>query len=157
MKDDIERLLDVGLDEQDNNGKTALIIAAWSGDLQTVQYLLAAGANVSITDNLGKNVVHYAASQNNTEVLSVILKTSADKNLCSSGYSQTPLFTPSEVGNIPILRMLLQNGANPNVYDKGKFTPLQWAVQGGEKQKASRFFWNTEPMSIQRVVRGLLL
>lgn len=126
-------LLETGINARDKNGKTALILAAWRGDLPAVQKLLSKGADVLIVDNLGDNALHYAARQNNTEVLSAILKTPVDKNLKSkSGYKQTPLFTPAEVGNIPVLSMLLQNGCQPNVYDKGKFTPLQWAAQQGK-------------------------
>jgi len=133
MTDDIKSLLDIGLNEQDKNGKTPLILATWRGDLDTVKFLLDSGADVNIVDNLGENVVHYAARQKNTEVLLTILNTSADKNLKSaSGYKQTALFTPAMVGNIPILTILLENGVNPNIYDKGKFTPLQWAVQQGQ-------------------------
>ena len=133
MTDDIKRLLVIGLNAQDGNGKTPLILAAWRGDLQTTQQLLRDGADVSIIDSMGENVVHYAARQNNLDVLATVLQTSADKNLKSrEGYRQTPLFTPATVGNVAVLRILLEHGVDPDIQDKGKFTALQWATQQGK-------------------------
>ena len=133
MIDNIKELLENGLNAQDNNGKTPLVLAAWQGDMKTVKELLAMGADVLITDDLGNNVLHYAARQDNLEVLNVILNTNVDINLKSEGgYEQTALFTPAEVGNIPILRTLLERGANPDIQDKYKMTALQWALQHGK-------------------------
>ncbi|MDR2148161.1 MAG: ankyrin repeat domain-containing protein [Tannerella sp.] len=133
MNDNINELLKIGLDAQDSNGKTPLILAAWEGDLKTVKKLLALGADISVTDNLGNNVLHYAARQENLEVLNVILDTNVDVNLKSEGgYKQTALFAPAEVGRIPILRTLLERGANPDIQDRYKMTALQWAIQQGK-------------------------
>jgi ankyrin repeat protein len=61
MDNGIKELLKSGLNAQDDNGNTPLILAAWQGDLKTVKKLLALGADVSITDNWGENVLHYGA------------------------------------------------------------------------------------------------
>lgn len=133
MADEIKNLLKVGINALDSNGKTPLILATWQGELKIVENLIGLGADASIMDNLGENVLHYAARQDNVELLNVILDTNVDLNVKSEGgYKQTALFTPAEVENTLILKLLLERGANLDIQDKYKMTALHWAAQSGK-------------------------
>ncbi|WP_428230049.1 ankyrin repeat domain-containing protein [Flavobacterium sp.] len=133
MDNIITNSLKNGLNAQDINGKTSLIWAVRTSDIKTVKELLALGADTSIVDNVGESVLHYATRQNNLEILNIILDTNVDINLKSEGaYKQTAIFTPAEASRIPVLKILLERGANPDIQDKYKMTPLQWAAQQGK-------------------------
>lgn len=60
----MQLLLDAGaeIEARDGQGKTALLYAAKSGDVNCVSVLLRAGANADATDNSGNQAINYAAS-----------------------------------------------------------------------------------------------
>uniref|UniRef100_A0A3B0N5P1 Palmitoyltransferase n=1 Tax=Theileria annulata TaxID=5874 RepID=A0A3B0N5P1_THEAN len=59
----------VSVDEQDNNGTSALMYACKRGQLFVVQWLLRRGADISHRDHYGATVLHYAALSPNLDVL----------------------------------------------------------------------------------------
>jgi ankyrin repeat protein len=133
MSDRIKTLLSIGLNALDSNGNTPLMLAAWEGDLKMVKHLIGLGADPSLTDDLGKNVLHFAADQKSLGVLEAVLGMNINVDLRSEGgYKQTALFIPAAAGNTPVVQMLLKHGANPNIQDKYKMTALHWALQKGE-------------------------
>ena len=62
---------DVRVNEQDNNGQTALHYAAIKDSANAVRYLLEHGADKSIVDNAGHAAVHYAKDKSMQRHLSV--------------------------------------------------------------------------------------
>lgn len=134
-KDTIKKLLENGVDTRDENGKTALMLAAWIGDAKLVASILAMGADVNLEDRLGSSVLQFASKQKNIEVLNLIAHSGVDLDKKErDGYQQSAIFTPAKVGNIPVLTFLLDAGANPDITDKFKMTALQWAAQEGKTE-----------------------
>lgn len=69
----LQRLLEepgCDVNEKDARGITALGVAVGFNRIPCVRALLAAGANVSLTDNRGSTVLHYAAGDACLEVCS---------------------------------------------------------------------------------------
>ena len=132
MKDSTKSLITLGINSQNENGDTPLMLSIYDSDLETVKQLLEQGADVQIENNSGETVLFGAANQEDMKILSAIIDTKIDLNHQEKYYKQTTLFTPAEVGHTTALRLLLKAGADPNIKDKGGFTPLQWAAQ--EKQ-----------------------
>ena len=71
MKRVVTDLLDLGSDpnERSAEGKTAMMLAAKGGHVAVVNMLIDHGANVSITDNNGWSVTHYACQSGSGELL----------------------------------------------------------------------------------------
>jgi len=120
--------------------------AAYNGKVQSVQWLLAKGenANFSFTDT-GENALHYTLSKTSemderTEIVKVLIAAGTDVNkktlvgkptLCfmRDAYlkGEAPLHRAAAYGNITIIKMLLQAGAEPSMKDANGDTPISWA------------------------------
>ena len=91
-------------------GTTPLIFAVQAGDVQSVQALIAAGADVN-----------QAAADGTTPLLASLYNWSSGKQ---SGKGTTLRYAP----NVDIANMLLDHGAKVNVSDRAGYTPLHGAV-----------------------------
>lgn len=132
MKDYIKSLMALGINSKDENGNTPLMLSVYESDLEAVKQLLEQGADVHVENNEGETVLFGASNQDDMKILRAIIGTGVNLNYQEYYYKRTALFTPAEVGHTAALRTLLKAGADPNIKDKGGFTPLHWAAQ--EKQ-----------------------
>lgn len=66
-----------GIDHQDVQGRSAIHLAAWRGDLEVFQALKKAGATIALTDHQGRSVLHHAAMGGSTDMVEELL---ADTN-----------------------------------------------------------------------------
>ncbi|SKA93375.1 Ankyrin repeat-containing protein [Prosthecobacter debontii] len=62
-------------------GNTPLNIAATQGNVESVQMLIAAGANINFQGEGGSTPLHDAIEQNNQAVIDVLIKYGANKNI----------------------------------------------------------------------------
>ena len=79
----IKSLLEQGaaVNATDNNeGWTALQLAAWAGHLAVVRYLVEQGAGVKATDNEGRTALHGAALAGRLAVVRYLVVQGADVN-----------------------------------------------------------------------------
>ena len=91
-----------GIDAPDNFGRTALLNAAFSGNLAVVTWLIANGANLSHQDKNGYTALHFAAQEGHTETVALLLKNGANKD------------TQDKHGNTPSWVALLNWGGGKN-------------------------------------------
>ncbi|MFC0776372.1 ankyrin repeat domain-containing protein [Terrimonas alba] len=119
--------------------------AAYNGKVDSVKWLLNKGedANFSFTDT-GENALHYTISKTSemderTEIVKILIaagtdvtkKTTAGKpTLCfmRDAYlkGESPLHRAAAFGNVPIVKMLLEAGADPSMKDANGDTPISW-------------------------------
>lgn len=57
----------------------------------------------------------------------------ADELECRDRKGRTPLFLASSYGHETSVRLLLDNGAQPDMKDVRGQTPLSWAIEGGNR------------------------
>ena len=98
-------------------------------NVETINVLLAAGANPNITDMDGYTCLHDAVDvECNKEALKAIIDHGVNKNAANKK-GVTPLMQALQVGNINAINVLLNAKADPNI-DKDGDTCLHRAVRG---------------------------
>ena len=135
--------LKADVDSLNKEGLTPLqrALKGWGkGYLDVVQLLLDYGANVNVYDNdRSRNTpLHFAASQGHLEMARRLLKLKVDVDSLNDN-GLTPLQRASEgrrEGYLDIMRLLLNYGANVNVHDNHRNTPLHFAVSEGHLEVA---------------------
>ena len=115
------------IDAKTKKGRTALTWASWRGMTDTVKALLAAGANVNTRDQWGSSPLGFAVSRGRTETVAVLLNAGAKTNFHHTESGQTVLIDAVVRGNIDVVRLLLENGADVNEQDLGGRKPVDFA------------------------------
>ncbi|XP_068136435.1 kinase D-interacting substrate of 220 kDa isoform X4 [Hyperolius riggenbachi] len=119
----LKTLLDKGkdVDERNENGQTALMIAAEQGNLEVVQELLRKRANVNLEDVDNWTALISAAKEGHIDIIRELLDNNANLEHRDMG-GWTALIWASYKGHLDIVELLLSKGANPNI------TGLQYSV-----------------------------
>ncbi len=148
-KDIIALLLDAGarVNDQENTGKTALHWAAYNGDKEVIEMLIAHGAHVNATckyllphsnqyyveDFNNYTPLLFAAEYGHAEATSALLYAGADINAATQD-GRTALILASHYGHSNVVQVLLKKGADVNTKTTAKCTALYFAVVKGHKE-----------------------
>jgi ankyrin repeat protein/L-ascorbate metabolism protein UlaG (beta-lactamase superfamily) len=111
------------LNARDDEGMTALNIAAFNGNTEIVNELLERGADLSIGDIDGSQPIHCAAINGSIEVVELLRKKGASIN-DKDDNGATPLSFATGRRHIDLLRYLIENGADLNARDIDGMTAL---------------------------------
>uniref|UniRef100_A0A3B4B673 Uncharacterized protein n=1 Tax=Periophthalmus magnuspinnatus TaxID=409849 RepID=A0A3B4B673_9GOBI len=115
----------VPLESKDAEGRTALHVACWQGSVEMVNLLLKYSANPNAQDSEGRPPLHSIAWTGHTQVGRKLLETPGiDIDLCCN-QGATALSIAAQEGNVNIVAMLLDKGANPEHVDKYNRTPVK--------------------------------
>ena len=134
------------LDSYSPEGFTPLALAAHFGHEETVELLLARGANVNAVskNELGVMPLHAALYGRKVEVAKLLLAHGADvtarrggKNFPRAGW--TALHYAAGYGLVELIAPFLERGADVNARDDEGRTPLRVAVEGGQARAAEIF------------------
>ncbi|MEP7304414.1 MAG: ankyrin repeat domain-containing protein [Acidobacteriota bacterium] len=111
---------------------TALMRAAFSGDLELVKLLLAHGADPAIVSKDNETVIEAAAAlgfiqgyskgrsaAERLDVIKLLVDLGADVN-AADDYGITPLMVAANLGEVSIIQFLVDRGADLGAYDLGK-------------------------------------
>jgi uncharacterized protein len=112
------------------DGFTALALAAYLGQKEVTEYLIANGADVNaIAKNpTGFTALTGATANNHTEIAKTLVNHGANVNhRYEDGVS--PLMEASLNGNAELVRFLLEEGAEPNAKMKDGKSPLSFAKE----------------------------
>ncbi len=130
------------LDLESNN---PMCNAAYNGKLQSVKWFIEKGANANFSfADTGENALHYTICKTSeiaerAEIVKVLIGAGTDVNKkTNKGVStlcfmrdaflkaETPLHRAAAYGNLPIIKMLLEAGADPSMKDANGDTPISW-------------------------------
>ena len=119
-----------------SNGKSALMVAAKTGDQALAEHLLNAGSNVNETTDTNGTPFMFAILGGQFDIARWLLEQGADINTVGSN-GWTALTIAAAKGNVPILQWLIGHGADTQVRDVYRFTPLLRAVDNGFVEAAA--------------------
>lgn len=137
----------------DQNGFTALHRAAYKGNKEMISYLISKGADVNARMKShysdGPTPLYAALSALDIEIMRVLLEAGANVNETGDVYIRdkqqtssartgyigiTALHIAAGEGNIPLIQLFLEYGANVNAKDKSGSTPLHFAARRGKDE-----------------------
>ena len=134
---------------QDKNGKTPLIHAAFTGNTRLVEILLASNAKVDIQDNDGNTALLLAGLEDFDLVLSAAI--SNGEGIRSQLFSQVVKMKKSGIRE-ELSKLLLANGANPDIESVNGQTALTFAAAFGFDQIAELLLMYNASVNIQNEI-----
>ncbi|KAK6827461.1 serine/threonine-protein kinase ripk4 [Apiospora arundinis] len=120
------------VDGSDNNGNTPLIHASRANDLEIATLLINHGAYVNIVNNFGWGPLSIAQFEGNHDMVRLLVDRGADYNHHLYWYGLTHLHVAARVGELELVRFLINDGAEVNVQATKRKTPLHDAVYFGQ-------------------------
>src|SRR5579871_2396872 len=105
--------------------------AVGTGDVKTVESLLAAGISANTPDRLGQTPITLAIFTGQPSMVDLLLEWHADPNAPMTGlsrHSQTPLQYAAEHGDLRVAASLIAAGARVNEAGDSGRTPLHFAL-----------------------------
>mmetsp|Transcript_25066 Transcript_25066/g.70680 ORF Transcript_25066/g.70680 Transcript_25066/m.70680 type:complete len:160 (+) Transcript_25066:140-619(+) len=100
-----------------------LLEAAQRSDVETARACLRQGAMVNMCDEHGWAPLHYFVSAGHTEICRMLLDSHGDANTVLPDLS-TPLMLAAEEAHMPVVKLLLEEGAIATCKDEDGFTAL---------------------------------
>ena len=149
----LKQRADVNLAEAD--GATALHWAAYHGDLDVLNLLIAAGARVDRANDLSITPLALASENGHAAIVERLLAKGANPNAASET-GVTPLMRAARSGNVAIVRALLPRKANINAAEtERQQTALMWAAAQRHPDVVKVLLENGADVKARTVVRRL--
>ncbi|HEV2495655.1 MAG TPA: ankyrin repeat domain-containing protein [Terriglobia bacterium] len=103
-------------------GSTPLMYAALYGDADSVRRLLASGADPNAHNDVGATALMWAVGD--LEKTRLLVERGADVNSRSDGARTPLLIATGRRGSAPVVKFLLDHGANPSAQSPSLFGPM---------------------------------
>ncbi|CAK1583850.1 unnamed protein product [Parnassius mnemosyne] len=126
----VKKMLDMGADVNAQNceGKTALHDAIIKGNITIIEFLLKNGASVHLKTRCGESPLLTAVKQDDAAVIKLLLQCGAHLASVDSKSVTAMMSLAARNGNVQTLESLKLAGADLNLSDELKQTPLHQAV-----------------------------
>uniref|UniRef100_A0A670YWR6 E3 ubiquitin-protein ligase MIB2 n=1 Tax=Pseudonaja textilis TaxID=8673 RepID=A0A670YWR6_PSETE len=108
-----------------NQGRTALQVASYVGQVEVVKLLVQAHANVDLWDEEGDTALHYAAFGNQADVARLLVSKGANPNILNTARC-TALYVSVNHGFTEVVKALCENNCDVNLPVSD--TPLHYAI-----------------------------
>ncbi|XP_046546810.1 ankyrin repeat domain-containing protein 50-like [Haliotis rubra] len=123
----------VNLDTRNQYGRTAVMVAARMGYVSVVDLLIRRGADVSLVNDEGDNLLHVACSGGHLAMVEyVVLRDLVDIN-CTELLGMTPLMLAAKHGHIKVFDFLVSEECDVSVLTVNGDNVLHVACSGGNE------------------------
>jgi ankyrin repeat protein len=151
---------------------TALMRAAFSGDIELVKLLLAHGANPNVLSKDNETMLLAGAGNGfipgynkgrtpaeRLEVVKLLIDLGQDVN-AADNYGITPLMVAANIGDVPVIQYLIDKGADLAAYDLGKkndgafgssiepLMPIDYAIGVGTFRPNNAIVFNEDAVNL---------
>ena len=125
----VQFLLDLidNINYQNEEGRTALMLASKGGHEQVVQTLVSAGTNPNIQDNNGYTALMLACDTNSYNMVNYLLQTGANSDIQRDN-GDTAIIIACRNNHSDIVKLLLQFNADPLIITRNDDTALTVSV-----------------------------
>jgi ankyrin repeat protein len=130
------------VNRKNNSGLSPLIIACERNLPLVAELLLRHGADLSIRDAMGRNSLAVAAFCGCNDVVEFLLNKTEAKALLLDDVDQngcTPLWLLARTGNVSMVKLLMDAGADASIKDNEGLSPHDVAVKF-KKEKVEEYF-----------------
>ena len=127
-----KELMDKGISCFDEN----FILIAGAGDAESVFLFLEAGFDPNLIDSKGVPVLSLAVRAQFPAVASLLIASGADVNRQSADRGYSPMMDAAQKGDLAMVRLLLDNGALPDLQSKDGQTALIICTGRGDGEMA---------------------
>uniref|UniRef100_A0A8C5SUI3 E3 ubiquitin-protein ligase MIB2 n=1 Tax=Laticauda laticaudata TaxID=8630 RepID=A0A8C5SUI3_LATLA len=110
-----------------NQGRTALQVASYVGQMEVVKLLVQAHANIDLWDEEGDTALHYAAFGNQADVARLLVSKGANPNILNTARC-TALYVSVNHGFTEVVKALCENNCDVNLPGSLGDTPLHYAI-----------------------------
>ena len=145
----------INVNQQAENGYTALHFASRYGRLPVVEALLQAGAHVEVASTSGKRAVHFAASYYQLPVVQLLARARADLNATDNN-NNTALHCGAINGDDQLIEFLISQKVRYST-DLNNRTPLQIALHISQDPDPAMQQALAEPKNRDRFARSIAL
>ncbi|HEY7318044.1 MAG TPA: ankyrin repeat domain-containing protein [Candidatus Binatia bacterium] len=125
----MQKLMDSGADIKGEYGGTALMMAAYSANVEALQLLLSHGANINAADSDGETALHYAAraTRGSIEIVRILLQQGADVNVRDRD-GTTALIKVIQKERSAVALLLLEHNADAGAQTNRQVTAVMAAA-----------------------------
>ncbi|ABZ93685.1 Ankyrin-repeat protein [Leptospira biflexa serovar Patoc strain 'Patoc 1 (Ames)'] len=131
---DALRLTGVDVNEVDEHKYTPLFWAIQGGSLDFVKSITKNGANLEASNEFGQTPLIVAVLVKNETIVRELISLGCDIDRGDSMEGQTPLILAARDGSLEIVKILLENKANPLLKNKKGETALSLAIENGHQK-----------------------
>jgi ankyrin repeat protein len=124
------------IDATDEEGHTALMLAAYNGHTPIVKALLGKDAQLNLIDSRGLSALHFASSGPFPETVELLLSHGAQINLPDQIEQFTPLMYAASEGQLDVVKVLLAHDADTSLKDVDGDTAEKFAAQNNHPEIA---------------------
>ncbi|XP_022775640.1 ankyrin-2-like [Durio zibethinus] len=121
---------DTDLNEQDDDGYSALMMAASGGHVEAFRLLLRAGANVKLSNKYGETAISILELNENGDVFDELMLEYALEE-ANGPFGFYSLHRAANRGDLNLVHILTSRGCDVNALDADGYTPLMLAARGG--------------------------
>jgi uncharacterized protein len=128
----VNRLIEQGadVDARQIDGMTALHWSVYHDDLEMTAAIVAAKADVALSNHYGVTPLALACINGNAEIVKLLLSNGADASAKLAG-GETALMTASRTGNVDVVKALLSHGADVSAKERKGQTAVMWGAAEG--------------------------
>lgn len=119
------------MNARDSKGRTKLMLAAMSGNLPLVNYMLEKGSDTNAKDKLGRLPIHFAAMSGSIDVLKKLYELNPKSVKVIDSKRRTPLFMACHSDHIDAVKYLVDNDSRVDVISDGGVSLLMIAAYNG--------------------------
>ena len=125
--------ININYQPYNTDGSALMRAVAGNQHPEIAKFLIKAGADLNLQDEVGDTALMYASNAGNTEMVKLLLKEGADPNILNHGKNNALHFA-SLYGHLDIVKILIDVGINIDNQDDDGRTPLFYAISYGRSE-----------------------